>query len=80
MESALFTREWSVVEQRRQELLAEVATVWLIRDSHADDPLPAQETSRSRPGTVIDIFVRAESRPSARPLGPGPRSLRDGLT
>jgi hypothetical protein len=76
MQPGLFNREWSVVEQRRQELLAEVATTWLIRNALADDSLPAQKSPRSRLGTATDIIVRVVSRP----LGIGPRSLRDGLS
>jgi hypothetical protein len=80
METGLFNREWSVVEQRRQELLAEAATIWLIRNAHADDPMPARESSRSRLGTVIDNIVREVPRPSIRLLRPGLRSLRDELS
>lgn len=80
MQPGLFNREWSVVEQRRQELLAEVATTWLIRNALADNSLSTQESSRSRLGTATDIIVRAVSRPSVRPLGSQPRSLRDGLS
>ena len=80
MQPGLFNREWSVVEQRRQELLAEVATTWLIRNALADNSLSTQESSRSRLGTATEMIVRAASRPSTRPLELGPRSLRDGLS
>jgi hypothetical protein len=80
MQPGLFNREWSVIEQRRQELLAEVATTWLIRNALADNSLSAQESSRSRLGTATDIIMRAVTRPSARPLGSQPCSLRDGLS
>ena len=79
MEPGLFTREWSVVEQRRQELLDEVATTWLIRNARADDPPPPNMPPRFNVRSTLDKVLRAIAHASAQPMGLGPRGFRDGL-
>ena len=79
MEPGLFTREWSGVEQRRQEFLKEAAIRTLIRNARADEPQPTQVSLRSSIGSTLGKVVRAFAHTSAQPMGLGPRSFRDGL-
>ena len=79
MEPGLFTREWSGVEQRRQEFLKEAAIRTLIRNARADEPQPTQVSLRSSIGSTLGKVVRAFAHVSAQPMGLGPRGFRDGL-
>ena len=79
MEPGLFTREWSGVEQRRQEVLSEAATTRPLLNAYADDPHPTHISLRSTIRATIGKALRAFAHASAQPMGTGLRGIRDGL-
>ena len=79
MMPGLFASEWSVAEQRRQELLDEAAAIRLIRNAREGNAQPARHSQRFRIGSILDKVLQVIGHAFAQPMGLGPRGFRDGL-